>query len=557
MSDPTNDKWKDKYLHILDQQEALEQAHNEQLQLLRRALVRVSVAAEGQQSELDSALEVLRSSVRAEQDGQLADTLRGLDKVLLEFDTTREQSADEMRKTMQSLVAPLLARDPPRPVKKQLRSLAQEVSRQQDLLQNYPHLLRQIATLQAQVLSEASTENGESGGFLSRLMGREKSADAIEHDASEDDGQLPTSGKADRVLFELNPNASLRDSETVSENLRKIITDLLQSVEAQALQPERVNTLQERLKAGLRNADLIPVLEEVRDLVMAAYMAATRTFAAYLNNVNLELAEIYAALDGARASGDDLQSASQTMHEDMLAEFVRLETQTRDATDLNELKDQVQSRLGSIRAALDSYRQRSDEAAPMLSQLGVLAQKLRDLESEAQKNKQVLEEQRAKALCDPLTGVPNREAYNERIELEAQRFRRYGNPLVLAVCDLDYFKNINDTLGHQAGDRVLKVLSQAISKRLREVDFFGRYGGEEFVVIMPETTAEQAFKVLDQIRAAIASTGFSFKGSPVKVSVSMGIAEFRPEDTEAEVFARADRALYDAKAEGRNQCKLG
>lgn len=557
MSESTDDKWKDKYLDILDQQEALEQAHKEQLQLLRRALVRVSVAAEGQQTELDGALEALRNSVRAEQDGQLADALRGLDKVLLEFDDTREQSADEMRTTLQSLVAPLLASDPPRPVKKQLRSLAQEVSRQQVLLQSYPQLLRQIAALQSQVLNESNTENGESGGFLSRLIGRDKTADTAQPDTTESEHEPSESGKADRVLFELNPNASLRDSETVSENLRKIITDLLQSVEAQALQPERVNTLQERLKTGLRNADLIPVLEEVRDLVMAAYMAATRAFAAYLNNVNLELAEIYAALDGARASGDDLQSASQTMHEDMLAEFVRLETQTRDATDLNQLKDQVQNRLGSIRAALDSYRQRSDEAAPMLSQLGVLAQKLRDLESEAQKNKQVLEEQRAKALCDPLTGVPNREAYNERVELEAQRFRRYGNPLVLAVCDLDYFKNINDTLGHQAGDRVLKVLSQAISKRLREVDFFGRYGGEEFVVIMPETTAEQAFKVLDRIRAAIASTDFSYKGTPVKVSISMGIAEFGPEDTATDAFARADKALYDAKAEGRNQCKLG
>src|SRR5690554_5432550 len=95
-----------------------------------------------------------------------------------------------------------------------------------------------------------------------------------------------------------------------------------------------------------------------------------------------------------------------------------------------------------------------------------------------------------------------------------------------------------------------------MAKQLREVDFFGRYGGEEFVVVMPQTTAQQAFVVLDRIRAAIANTDFSYKETPVELTVSIGIAEFiaAANETAEEVFSRADKALYDAKAQGRNVC---
>ena len=122
--------------------------------------------------------------------------------------------------------------------------------------------------------------------------------------------------------------------------------------------------------------------------------------------------------------------------------------------------------------------------------------------------------------------------------------------------DIDWFKNINDTYGHQAGDRVLKVLSRGIAKRLREVDFMARYGGEEFVLVLPETQSEQAHGALDKIREAIALTPFHFKESPVQITLSMGIAEFREGDTVEKVFARADKQLYVAKEQGRNRCLI-
>ena len=99
-------------------------------------------------------------------------------------------------------------------------------------------------------------------------------------------------------------------------------------------------------------------------------------------------------------------------------------------------------------------------------------------------------------------------------------------------------------------------MSNAIAKRLREVDFFGRYGGEEFVIILPETTGGQALGALDKIRAAIAKTGFSYKETPLELTVSVGLAQLRKDETADALFDRADRALYAAKAAGRNQCIL-
>lgn len=103
---------------------------------------------------------------------------------------------------------------------------------------------------------------------------------------------------------------------------------------------------------------------------------------------------------------------------------------------------------------------------------------------------------------------------------------------------------------------MLKVISRAIAKRLREVDFFGRYGGEEFVLLLPETGAEDALIALDKIRAAIAKTSFQYREEPLPVTLCMGIAEFLPGDNAETVFDRADRALYAAKAGGRDQCQL-
>jgi diguanylate cyclase len=167
-----------------------------------------------------------------------------------------------------------------------------------------------------------------------------------------------------------------------------------------------------------------------------------------------------------------------------------------------------------------------------------------------------LEAAREKATHDPLTGLPNRLAYEDRISEEIERSRRYQHPLTLAVLDVDYFKKINDGYGHPAGDNVLKILAELFRKRTRESDFIARFGGEEFMLILTETDAESALQVADKLRQTVAEANFHFRENRVPVTISCGLTGYRDGDNKSSLYERADTALYEAKAGGRNRCVL-
>jgi diguanylate cyclase len=124
----------------------------------------------------------------------------------------------------------------------------------------------------------------------------------------------------------------------------------------------------------------------------------------------------------------------------------------------------------------------------------------------------------------------------------------------MMLWDIDDFKIINDTYGHRAGDRVLKTVASCFVSRMRAQDFVARIGGEEFVVLMTGITAELALRIANELRAAVAALRFHFLGTPVRVTVSCGLTEFRDGDATSAVFDRADAALYRAKREGKNLC---
>jgi two-component system, cell cycle response regulator len=168
------------------------------------------------------------------------------------------------------------------------------------------------------------------------------------------------------------------------------------------------------------------------------------------------------------------------------------------------------------------------------------------------------------AETDGLTGVANRRRLDQMLDLEHERSRRYKRPLGLLIVDIDFFKKINDGYGHAIGDSVLKTVAQGVREMLRRSDVCGRYGGEEFVVIAPELTAEGAQVLAERVRQHVAlmriGAGFGQDGQPreVRVSVSIGVAAFDngADAPIAELMHRADAALYQAKGGGRNRVVL-
>jgi diguanylate cyclase len=178
------------------------------------------------------------------------------------------------------------------------------------------------------------------------------------------------------------------------------------------------------------------------------------------------------------------------------------------------------------------------------------------MEQEAQVFRDHLEEQRQKALIDPLTGLPNRAGWSERLELEVARWKRYGGELLLAVLDIDHFKRINDGFGHLAGDRVLKIVAGELAKRLRKTDFIARFGGEVFVLLIPSTPLEGGQQLLHTLLEGIEQCPFHFRGERVTITLSAGLTAFNGDESSDSVFERADQALYRAKSGGRNRIEL-
>ena len=159
------------------------------------------------------------------------------------------------------------------------------------------------------------------------------------------------------------------------------------------------------------------------------------------------------------------------------------------------------------------------------------------------------------SLTDGLTGLYNRRHFDNTVEREFLRSKRYGGDLTLAIIDIDYFKKINDTYGHLCGDYVLKEVAYLIQDNFRKTDIVFRYGGEEFVIILTETSTKGAEISLERLRGAIEKYSFRFENQKINVTISIGAASNEPENVN-QVIVNADKALYKAKSSGRNTVKI-
>ncbi len=162
---------------------------------------------------------------------------------------------------------------------------------------------------------------------------------------------------------------------------------------------------------------------------------------------------------------------------------------------------------------------------------------------------------RETARRDALTGAYNRRYFDERLEAEIAYAKRHQKQVAVVLIDVDFFKKVNDTLGHPAGDAVLRSLCEVVSAQIRREDVLARYGGEEFVVVCRDTSPEGAVALAERFRAAVEAAKVSHEGRPIAVTISLGVATGPRESdaSSAALVARADQALYDSKRAGRNR----
>ena len=182
-----------------------------------------------------------------------------------------------------------------------------------------------------------------------------------------------------------------------------------------------------------------------------------------------------------------------------------------------------------------------------------LIEKNKQLEIEIFERRKVEAELEYQASIDPLTSIINRRKFNETLSYELKREERYSNGLSLIICDLDRFKNINDEFGHDGGDQALIAFTRLISNAIRKSDVFARWGGEEFVILLPGTELEEAMKIASKLRLITEASMIPHVG---RITTSFGVSEFQPGDSEESLIKRADMALFKAKENGRNRVEV-
>ncbi|MDQ7987932.1 diguanylate cyclase [Pseudomonas sp. G34] len=674
-------RWREKYLANIEQQEKLERRWDMRIDLLRRGLVRSSLAAEGADKAVDQCMHDLREILRRDDmDAGLSALIPRLEKTVLDSEQRRQQRVEQVASGLASLVAQLLKMDLPGDVRKPLKRYAKQVEERARQAREMPALLAELSQLQQQALQALGGEQVERPGFIERLFGSRDSASpvasaeeaapvtsaeqaevapgtAVEQPVAQSLGsepepepepapQVAATQAAPAVIGEISSpapapapqpqpspaaapvaaavtgpavaSAVLLDSLPLSSallmpspvskapaepaaqraELAEPVQELAPVVAAETVTqadpeyalpaapepgysaiaghvessllkllkelplPERhqgqADTLRQRITAGLNMYELVPVLDDMGVLMLAIADVGQREFEGYLKQLNERLAMFQGSLEDVQADHSDATEAARSLDSELRQQVDGLHNSVQEATDLDSLKELVESRLSGLLGTMAQYQQQRDSREQQVGErLQVLVDRVASMELEAKGFRDHLEEQRQKALIDPLTGLPNRAAWTERLDMELARLQRYGGELLLAVLDIDHFKRINDDYGHLAGDKVLKIIAGELFKRLRKTDFIARFGGEEFVLLIPSTPMEGGLKLLDTLRSAIENCPFHFKGERVTISLSGGISAFGSAERSEQVFERADQALYRAKRGGRNRIEVG
>jgi diguanylate cyclase len=675
MSDDAQ-RWKEKYLLSIEQQEKLERRWAARLDLLRRGLVRSTLAAEGTDRAVDQCMKEMRDVVRTDDmDAALAALLPRLEKAVLESEQRRETRVDQISTALTSLVTQLQKLPLPREVARPLKTFAKQLDSRVSQAREIPLLLSELSGLQGQALNnlEPDGETTRPGpGLLQRLFGaKEAASEALasepvaspsppplvpkpcaepqEPEQSEELAQAlrafapaaqeavaaqpePTKAASETFVYEApaqrteeaapvaqvpanqetarqveessaesalaafietpsvavetpdetvigslslppvleaeeaDPDElqsdgpySLPDSPEPSySSVAKHIEDTLLGLLEELSLPERhqpqAEAMRERLAHGLNWYELLPILDDLAVLMLAITDSGQHEFEAYLKQLNERLEAFQGHLQVASDGHADSHSAARELDTQIREQVDGLQSSVQEAADLDSLKQVLESHLEGLLGTMDEHQQQRDQREQeVTARLKGLAERVANMEQEAQGYREHLEVQRQKALIDPLTGLPNRAAWSERLDQEVNAWHQHGNSLSLAMLDLDHFKRINDGYGHLAGDKVLKIIANVLRKRLRPNDFIARFGGEEFVLLMPNSSLSDALGVGEVLRAAIEACPFHFKGEPVTITVSMGVAQLQPGERSDLALKRADEALYRAKAAGRNQ----
>ncbi|WP_156497713.1 GGDEF domain-containing protein, partial [Oleiphilus sp. HI0043] len=368
---------------------------------------------------------------------------------------------------------------------------------------------------------------------------------------SEEDLELETDD-ASNAAEELAPGFS-----SVARHIRNTLSNLLDQLAFPSSATREVAKLRGQIEKELVWYELGPTLDDLSNLILSVVGKGQREFSNFLKVLDERLSKVQDFLVESQSIDDTWQDKNEKFDQHMRDQVDEMTQRVGKAVDIDDLKRSISEHLDSISSAVDQHAGDAVEHQQAKEEeVEVLKERIKAMEEETRYIRKRLKEERDKALKDSLTSLPNREAYDERFELELERYKRYKKPATLVVADIDFFKSINDNYGHLSGDKVLQIIAKEIQNRIRKTDFVARYGGEEFVIILPETDLQTAKQVIEKVREMIGRLPFHFRDEKIQITMSFGLSVFEEGLDQGQLFERADSALYQAKENGRNRAEV-
>ncbi len=364
--------------------------------------------------------------------------------------------------------------------------------------------------------------------------------------AQQENGPTSHDGQPDVDPFDL------KDHARIADELQRLITEL----DFAGAIGESLGDIRRQLLIGINPALLAETCLQVIELIIEGTREERKASRAFLSSLNESLSAVHVGFTESLDEGRALQNETRETREALVNELQAIDQSLASHNSLDALKRTISGHMGAINLLLQERESTAARERHLLTRLSTMESKLRLMKEETAEYKKRLTIQKHKLFLDSLTQVHNRAALDERLEQEYKRWLRYRTPLCMAIIDIDHFKNINDNYGHMAGDKALKVVAKALQSALRDTDFIARFGGEEFVVLLPNSNPDKFQKPLETLRQTIKSIPFRFRDAKVEITISIGATLFKEGDNPSDVFERADKALYHAKNTGRDQVTL-
>lgn len=494
----------------------LERSYESQMNSLMQFVSRLSTVCKGVDRELDNRLASLRSTLRKNPNVEyIIPLINDISGLLIQHES---RNAHNIKSTQSSIATAgqqlQKQKGLPDQLRRELRGLLSNVTESPSSMHDFLPILDQLVKLYQQAF------NAKSG--LSKA--------------------------------ELAQKGNGSGSDPLNHNISLQLINLISELAFEGDHAVQIDTIRQSLVNNDNISHLVDASLNVIKLIISSMSEERVSAQHFLLSINDALSGVQNAVLTSLSKSRRISEEMAALDETISQQIKDLSDRTVSATSLEELQVLVTTKLTAINDAINTKEalERVEKEA-LLDSLTVMESRLGDVEKEAESYKKHLADQKFKSLQDSLTKLPNRAAFDERMDIEYKRWNRHDYELCLAVVDIDFFKRINDSYGHSAGDKTLKVIATALKKSLRATDFIARFGGEEFVILFPDSQLADMALPLNKIRENIKKIPFKFKGKDVTITISIGVTAFKAQDNPLKAFDRADEALYEAKNSGRDK----